>query len=179
MELKITVNGVQATLTVKDATEAVSVLSLLGANSGERQPSVSNETSHAIVPVDEVLPTPIVTVDASQMREALLHIQGTDSARILKTITANHNGCTDAILRQQMLENYGTSENASWGPLFSNISKACKKFNVPLEAVLLRKSKRAPKGKFRYFYRVTEEARRLIDSIRDFDKSPEFDDLFK
>lgn len=180
MEVRVKIGTTEAIVTVANADEAISFLEKLSlrlgaASDGPRvAPLVDvggrlEETPSGTGPGDSV------AVDEDSIRQALLLMRGKKSGQILQVIAKSENGCSDLTLKREVSGGTVGSE-LNLGAAFAHLSKSCKKFGVDKAAVFHKKSKRGPKGKMSYFYRITDVAARLIGEIPNFDEEPEWDD---
>lgn len=177
MEVKVKVDGVEATVTVKDAAEAVSLLRSIASAAANGQ-SVPEQRSRGVRFTDDDLPSvPEPRADDRKVREALSHLAGSEAAKMLKVISEFPSGCHDTKLRERMQERYDWDDDTSLGPIMSNVSKACKRAGISTEEVLTRMKKRLGKGKIAYFYRVTEPAVSFIQANPQFDQTHQFPDM--
>lgn len=184
MDVKVRIGGVEATVTVKDATEAAALLASIASNAPQSQPAApSANPAHSPPRVPEQgersgelqasKEPERIAVDETALRDALTSLTGTEAAKVLATIARHPHWCSDTELREIMHQQYGWV--GKLGPIMSNVTKACKRGEIPLEHVLRRMQKRAGKGgKIAYYYKLTEPASRVVRSIPKFDQEPEF-----
>lgn len=121
-------------------------------------------------------PIPETTNPAERIKTALEMVRGTATAKMLATIASSPMGMVDRVLREKAEIGEG-----SLGPLFSHLSKVCKKAGIQREHILETKERRGQDGNraIQYFYRLTREARLYIESTPDFDVIPDFPEAEK
>jgi len=172
MDIKLTIGGIEATVTVKDAQEAFAFLSQFSNGNAPRLVTPAPAPVVAQEAVEQVNDEPeadgaVEHADPASIRNALLRIRGTYAAKLLEAISRHPEGVIDVRLKAELAE----AEDRNWGPIIAQISKACKRFEVPMEAVLRRRVGRRGAGPDRkqvYHYRVTDEARDIMRAIQNF-----------
>jgi hypothetical protein len=174
MDIRVTVGGVEAVVTVRDAAEAASLLSQLAAV--KTQPAPSNTVADN--PQER---TRSVNLDTylddhpyaeSNVRNALMAMKGKPVSKFLAALLNYPSGATDTVLKEAL--NLG--EDQHLGPQVSNVSKACKKYSLDKEAIVLSQSKRLSDGSMKYRFKLTDQAARLIRSIDKFSEVVDFDE---
>lgn len=167
MEVRVKIGDGEAVVTVANEDEAVNFLEKLSRRFG-------SSASH---PAAKQIPTLPLTGeqhgDENAIRNALLLMQGKPSGKILKMLSDSQSGLDDSALRRLVSE---TDEDISLAPAFAHVSKCCKKCSLDKSAILIRKSKRGPRGKMAYFYRITDVAATVIRGIPKFDEEPAIED---
>lgn len=177
MDLKVSFGGIDATVTVKDAAEAISFLKSLSAAQSSNDSSPSTPVQQSETSDTQLSPDDGPQVPAEQLRDAIQSLSGSAAAQVLAAIDSYEKGCQDSVLRAKLKEKYQW-ESDKLGPIMSNISKACKRADIPATAILTRASKRLGKGKVAYFFRVTPEASKVIRSIPKFDQAADASEFF-
>jgi hypothetical protein len=176
MDVRVCVNGVEATVTVAGPDEAAALLASIGnLRAGSNQPalpSVQNvRVERPLVVNGQFNLEKEPVVDEGPLRAAL-HRTRTNpaSAKLLAKLAASPPGMSDSKLRAAI----GMTEDDHFGPVMSHISKCCKREGLPFDAVLLKQTRRGMKGKLHYFFRVTHQAGMLIRANEDFENQPDF-----
>ena len=179
MKLEFNLNGHPVTITA-DPDEAAKLFNLIASQppaqvltqsdvSGQVIDDASDNSESASF-IDSSASIP--TADDASLRRALMYMKGQQISKALQELANSPTGCLDQHLKQSL-----DVENLA--PVFSHLAKVCSKLKVPKEVILVRKTRRGRNGQMRYHYSVTEQARRLILSIEDFDKINESDDVFQ
>src|SRR5262245_29164955 len=131
MDIRVTVGGVEAVVTVRDAAEAASLLSQLaamkpqvdggnvGAPARTRSVDLDGSGRHqAERPQEE-----------SNVKNALLGMKGKPVAAFLHALLDFPGGVTDDVVKKAL--KLGSDQHL--GPQVSNVSKICKKFGIEKE----------------------------------------------
>ena len=102
-----------------------------------------------------------------------MYMSGNPSAILLSILAKSDTGCTDKVLKEEM-------QVGKIAATLSHVTKCCKKAGIAKDAVYRRQSRKLGRGRVIYHYAVTDEAKRLIATIPDFDKAgafPDFEDF--
>ena len=173
MDVTIRSGDVEMTLEVEDKKEAVALFAEIA-----RLNAASNGAPIAATQKDSEAKETVAanaTVSEDSIRKALLQMKGKASGQILLAISRHAEGCSDATLKSELATEGDKPLNV--GPSMAHLAKCCNKAGVSKAAILVRRSQRGPKGKMKYFNRVTDVAARLIEEIGDFDRDPVFVDV--
>lgn len=181
MDVKVNVNGVEATVTVAGPDEAVALLSsIANLKQTASQPPAAAPAPAAATPerplvVNGMMNLPVTgpVVDEDRVRAALNRARANfKSAKLLYTL-ATAGGMSDGKLRSLM----GFEDGEHFGPMLSHISKCCKREEIPLEAIVHKQTRRGTRGKMHYYFMVTDQASSIIRSIDHFEEQPDFSDF--
>ncbi len=181
MEIRVKIGANEAIVTVTNADEAIDFLEKLSLRLGGTVGN-SRQVSPITQPMGGTSETGLSAaelegsdaVDEDLLRQALLQMRGKASGKIMEILANSDNGCKDVDLKREF--SGGTAEGEqNLGPVFAHLSKSCKRVGIDKTAVLLKKSKRGPKGKMSYFYRATDAAARIVRETPHFGSEPEWD----
>jgi len=174
MDIRVTVGGVEAVVTVRDAAEAASLLSQLAAIKPESQRSipVAQTTPFALTDDSQAIAVKGNQYSQDSVRNALLGMKGKPVARFLVALLGHPNGATDDVVKDALK----LGDDQHLGPQVSNVSKVCKKYGIPKESIVISQSKRLSDGTNKYRFKLTEQAARIIRSIDNFDDVVDFDE---
>lgn len=159
VDVKINYRGVEATFTVASNADAITLVKDFAADkvpSAESTPDAAG--SH------EIAATPDGVV-----RAILMGLRGSRASKVLSLMSGSETGLSDTRLRDAL-----GGEDAKFGPIFANVSKVCKRENSTSAALFSVAKKRGQNGKIHYLYRMTQQAARMLKTIPDFDKVPDF-----
>lgn len=181
MDVKVTIGGIEATITVANAAEAVALLQSLSVDkqtaaapcATTSQPAPSLAKTPPSPRHGEHSPNVSEKVSEASLQAVLLRLQGSSAAKIIKAVAESPNGLVDSQVRVKC----PFIKDANLGPLMSHISKACRRESVPMDALLEVKKRRVSSKVMQYYYKVPPQAAAMIRSIPDFDKQPEFPDV--
>jgi len=167
MDVKVTVGGIEAVVTVADAHEAARLLSSLS-NLSSAVP-VANTSSTPGLPVraDTTIQT-AEKVDMLNLENMLKDLRGTRAARLLSKLAEAPSGLRDDEIRVIL----GLDADANFGPTISTISKACVRHGIPKEHVFHSAQRRRPDKKIEYLFKISEHAATIISEIPDYGKQP-------
>lgn len=183
MDVRVTIGGIEATITVANAGEAAALLQSLSADKQPAAPlppptpppaaSHLSDGPGSTMPLRDYSDDAVEAFTESSIRGVLDRLHGSNAAKILKAVAESPNGLMDSQIRAKC----SFASDVNFGPIMSHLSKACKRESLPVHAILDVKKRRLAGKRMQYHYRATKQAAAMIRAIPDFDKQPEFPDV--